>query len=284
MASPDVLTAALWWVLLAPLCTLVHELGHAVFALRYTDGPVLVQVGPSAGAWHRKLGRLELSVSPYGPGGICRSQPGAVTREQRLRQVLGGPAASLVFALALVPLAAQATGMLWTALTVGISINALQCVGNLVPRHCRLPMLRGLPNDGLQALSLLRRQPIPAAPLDVRERERETPARKPGAYSSRPTVAIVSFCAVALGLLALAHRIPLRGGVLVFLAIVVIAFVADRLAATLVRGYNRALGPAAGANPTVAPAGAIVTSKICPSCGAEVQVRAKLCYCDHAFE
>src|SRR4051812_27100731 len=78
--------------------TLVHELGHAVPALRAVGGHVVVRAGGDPAVTLR-LGRLVVALGPLvAAGGDCLHKPPASARDAA-RIVAGGPLASLLGAL-----------------------------------------------------------------------------------------------------------------------------------------------------------------------------------------
>lgn len=271
------ITLVAWLVTLIAvgrLSLLLHELAHAAVALGQTSGPVLVQVGRAQGAVRIPIGRLGVSVSLTGSGGICtfrRDRP--LSRRAQLKRVLAGPAVNLALALIAGALALRTHGLTRTVcLSAGLT-NALMTVTNLVPRHARGSVNAGRPNDGMQAWCLLRGKPIPAP--KPKSPPRATPARG----RAQPMGAGI---AMGLGIgvvvcLAIAHWIPVSEALFTLAVIILVASVVERAAR---EGRRKAVKPAAPSrSSTTRPA----AMKKCPSCGAQVQSRAKLCYCDHRF-
>jgi hypothetical protein len=140
------------WVL-GPLCTLAHEFGHAVVALRSADGPVRISVGGRRWAARLRIGRIRISFSPCGLGGLCSYRGPELTRREHLRRTLAGPAANLILAVALLPPLLSSDGVLHVALLTAVAVNAAMALGNLVPLPGRLAPV----SDGRQMWSLLRR-------------------------------------------------------------------------------------------------------------------------------
>jgi hypothetical protein len=110
---------------LLPILTLLHELGHAVVALRVSEGPVHVQVGRPPAQLRFRIGRLQVSFSPLPArgmpfAGLCLFQRTSRSVVRELVLLLAGPAMS---ALAAVALAAAAvislrSAPLWLTLTL----------------------------------------------------------------------------------------------------------------------------------------------------------------------
>ncbi len=163
MASPDLFVIAAFFGL--PLVTLAHEFGHAGVAMSFTSGPVEVYVGRTDCALRFRAGRLRMSLSPIGAGGLCRSSGRGVSREQALVRVLAGPGVNVALALIAWLVGGAATGSLRAVLFTLAAISALQFL-NLVPRWGVWgPLRNGVPSDGLQALCLIRRRPLPPPPV-----------------------------------------------------------------------------------------------------------------------
>ena len=83
---------------------LAHELGHALMALRLTDGPVNVLVGRQPGLVRFRVGRLgfSLHLEPArgtGWAGLCHYKPTGRPGDA-LVIIAAGPIASLVWAIA----------------------------------------------------------------------------------------------------------------------------------------------------------------------------------------
>jgi uncharacterized membrane protein YfcA len=149
------------WVLV-----LAHELGHALPMLRFTTGPVLVQVGEPSKSRQVRLRRLTYSLAPIAPGGFAQGPRGRIPRKQALAIIAGGPAMDLLVAVAGWYLVGRTSGELHeVALGVAI-LSTLTALGNLTPRWAHSVTLKAMrPSDGLRIKCLLKReQPVrPAA-------------------------------------------------------------------------------------------------------------------------
>jgi hypothetical protein len=145
-------------VVLGPLCTLAHELGHALVALRCADGPVRIRIGGARWATRLRLGRLRISFSPCGLGGRCSYRAPQQSRRQHIRGALAGPSVNLVVALALVPGLIGSSGVGHIALLTAVAINVAMAAGNVLPMRGRSSVAGDrAASDGLQVWSLLRR-------------------------------------------------------------------------------------------------------------------------------
>ncbi|MEL6925243.1 MAG: hypothetical protein AAFO94_14445, partial [Bacteroidota bacterium] len=93
-------------ILIRPITTTIHELGHALPALWSTDGPVTVYVGSYGNIENStsfQLGRLQyifkMNLFDWNIG-MCRHDAKTSLRDELLI-ILGGPVASLIFGLLL---------------------------------------------------------------------------------------------------------------------------------------------------------------------------------------
>jgi hypothetical protein len=294
-----------------PLMTLAHELGHAAAALHYTKGRVGIRVGSAQGVMKIHLGRLLIGFSIFGSGGFCR--PGErVSRGKRLIIVLAGPAMSAIVAAVLYAAGAGATGNARAALWTIAFISGLYAVLNMIPRRAAWnPITKGIPSDGLQAWCLIRDKPIPPADPTKRQKGMRD------SLNGREVVTVILMNIVGLGV-GIGLAAGKLGGVgTAFYAAMLLQLALSgsgrRAPATGAQkphpaGNPRTGGPGAArrtgnqtsavrvpANqlaiplngalrrtaPTATPA--VLTTKTCPQCGAEVQRRASLCYCLHQF-
>jgi hypothetical protein len=261
MASPDLFVIAAFLGL--PLITLAHELGHAGASMSFTNGPVEVYVGRADCALGFRAGRLRISFSPIGGGGLCRSSRRGMSREQMLVRVLAGPGVNAGLALVAWLVGNAVTGSLRAVLFTLAAISTLQIL-NLIPRWGVWgPLRKGVPSDGLQALCLMRRRPLPPPPTTVTAHGLKDPV----GWSQ----AIGMMVALAVGALLAAREVPVD-------AVYIFAGLA----------LQQVLDAPA---PRVKPAGHVPSAsvvdehmKICPSCGAEIRQAARLCYCDHSFD
>jgi hypothetical protein len=108
------------------------------------------------------IGRLLVWFCPIGAGGFVRLQRPVASRRQAVVSVLAGPAASAAVASVAWLAGNHASGNLRPMLFALAGLSALQLV-NLVPRWSVSGGLRQ-PSDGLQALCLIRTQPLPPPP------------------------------------------------------------------------------------------------------------------------
>jgi hypothetical protein len=140
--------------LLAPLVSLVHELGHAVVAVRLTGRPARVQIGDDESALHVVVGRIDVWVNPRGGQPFCVFQTAGASPRDHALISLAGPAAS---ALCVALLAAAAVSLHdGPALVLGLAVLgaaiALNGMLTAVPHSDELG-----PNDGASALEMIRR-------------------------------------------------------------------------------------------------------------------------------
>ena len=261
MAIPDLFVIAAFLGL--PLVTLAHELGHAGASMSFTNGPVEVYVGRTDCALRFRAGRLRMSLSPIGGGGLCRSSRRGMSREQALVRVLAGPGVNVALALVAWFVGNTVTGSLRAVLFTLAAISALQIL-NLIPRWGVWgPLRKGVPSDGLQALCLIRRRPLPPPPATATAHGLKDPV----GWSQ----AIGMVAALAVGALLAARAIPVDA-----------AYIVAGLALQQVLDARAPRLKPAGHGPTASVDDEPM--KICPNCGAEIRRAARLCYCYHSFD
>ena len=261
MASPDLFVIAAFFGL--PLVTLAHELGHAGASMSFTNGPVEVYVGRTDCALRFRAGRLRLSLSPIGSGGLCRSSRRGMSREQVLVRVLAGPGVNVALALTAWFLGNAATGSVRGVLFTLAAISALQIL-NLIPRWGVWgPLRKGVPSDGLQALCLIRGRPLPPPPAKATGHGLRDPVGR------SQTIGVVA--GLAVGALLAARAIPVAA-----------IYVYGGLAAQQLLNA-RAPKPKAAVQ-TATPSVGDEPMKTCPNCGAQIRRAARLCYCYHTFD
>ncbi len=263
MASPDLFVIAAFFGL--PLVTLAHELGHAVASMSFTNGPVEVYVGRTDCALRFRAGRLRMSLSPIGGGGLCRSSRRGMSREQVLVRVLAGPGVNLALVLVAWFVGNSVTGSVRAVLFTLAAISALQIL-NLIPRWGVWgPLRKGIPSDGLQALCLIRRRPLPPPPTTATATAHGL--KDPVGWSQ----AIGMVAALAVGALLAARAIPVDA-VYVFAGLALQQVLDARAPRLKPSGHGATLS--VGDEPM----------KICPNCGAKIRRAAQLCYCYHSFD
>lgn len=134
------------------------------------------------------------------------------------------------------------------------------------------PITRGLPSDGMQALRLLRKRPLPP-PMSAR------PCQPTGLRAPLSGYQIVMTLArVPLWILVSANHLN-RVALCAWLPLV--------LQGTLGGGSLRSNSPAKTATPASSPRAVTrlrAPMKTCPKCGAEVRAAARLCFCYYSFE
>ena len=127
LSPGDVILGMGFLCLWAPVCVLIHELGHAVFALADTDGLVIVCMG-TGGGLRLSAGRILFDVG-LSADGVCVSGPG--TFAGRLLGTLAGPCTSLA-AAGLLYVLMQGYPSLALFLGAGAVMNALGFVTSIV--------------------------------------------------------------------------------------------------------------------------------------------------------
>lgn len=140
------------WFLFLPVSIVVHELGHALVALACTESLVEMRAGPGPGVIRGRVGRLAYSIDPR--WGRKTDNPGMtamladVTPSERIAYSLGGPAANVLLAVFLTPLASSFSGPPRHFVVGGIQVSVCLAIVNLVSRDPS--------SDGRMALAAIR--------------------------------------------------------------------------------------------------------------------------------
>ncbi len=156
------------WLIVSPLLTLLHELGHAVAALLLSTGPMTISLGDCLGRPEQahvrfRMGWLTVQAKlPTGVAGFYTLENWSTVGHQRLVAIiLAGPLTSLLLTIVL-------GGGAWvvrdgpafsSAVLFWSAVGAASLFGfTIVPWHYPSfwgPYV-GRPSDGQQALELLR--------------------------------------------------------------------------------------------------------------------------------
>ena len=143
--------------------TFMHELGHALPILLFTQENVIIELGkqPPQRSW--VLGRLRLNVQLPSYAGLYRYDKEEVSRDVILLSLAGGPVTSLlltaVFGVAAALLRSRSEPSLWQTFFIILAADALLLfVLTAVP--LKYPawygLLAGWPSDGYQIREMLR--------------------------------------------------------------------------------------------------------------------------------
>lgn len=164
----------LGWLFVVVCCrfitTTIHELGHAIPSLRYTDGQVKMHVGSYGDekSKHLRFGRLTayFKLNPLRLNiGLCQSEKAAATIGQAIRIVLGGPIASLLLGLIiLVPLSLIRMPYELVMILMALMLSAVwDFFVNMVPMEQSIQLQNGkyTYNDGQQLLYYLQLRKYP---------------------------------------------------------------------------------------------------------------------------
>jgi hypothetical protein len=146
------------WLVLAPLCTCLHEIGHAGLALLLTDQQIRFQLGSKGKKLKLDLGRLTITLffEPMAIYGLYQLEDKTrLTFKQDLWITLGGPLMSLLLTILFASLAwTSGWATLWTILFI---INLIAFLNTAFP--WTYPnwqgIQAGIPSDGRQILKLL---------------------------------------------------------------------------------------------------------------------------------
>lgn len=174
-----ILIVFLWFgvvLLMRLLTTFLHESGHALPALLFTQGPVSVFVGSYGdqdGSWTFNLGRLTYYFRARFFDwnlGLCRHRAESLTFGQSVMILLGGPLASVIVAtIAFFLLWRTENEMVFVVVSAFLLSAVWDLIINLLPRSGSMSLHEGgaLSSDGAQLLQLIARRRLPAAYLAI---------------------------------------------------------------------------------------------------------------------
>ncbi|MFK7806440.1 MAG: M50 family metallopeptidase [Saprospiraceae bacterium] len=161
-----------------PITTLIHELGHALPALLFTQKPVIIHVGSygnTSNSTTTKLGRLiiyfRFKITDLQMG-LCRHS-GNVSIWKSFIILLGGPIFSLLIAVVCVFIIQNFKDQQYLAFAIGIFLvsGLLDFFVNIIPDTDRMTMETGssIRNDGAQLVQLYKSARHPKAYFDAME-------------------------------------------------------------------------------------------------------------------
>jgi hypothetical protein len=158
--------AGIWaWLLtavvMAPLVTALHELGHAIVARRLVAGEVAVVVGDERQPGIRfEAGGICFFVSPFvnpfGRAGYCRYAAALASARDTAAIALAGPTATLAGLAAALLLLGPVHGSVRDLVWMAVLLQGVATVLCLVPMTLTARDGRRERNDGMIALEALR--------------------------------------------------------------------------------------------------------------------------------
>jgi hypothetical protein len=148
------------WLVVIPICTFLHELGHAVMALLLTSHKVTIQLGKQGIKWRIPLRRLTI-IWCLGFGavwGVCHFEgQGEIQPNRNIWILLGGPITSLLFTIFFSSLDVLADGAVLfldifsTATLIAFLITAIPWY---YPKW--MGVMGGMSSDGLEVWRLIK--------------------------------------------------------------------------------------------------------------------------------
>ena len=149
------------WLMVIPICTLLHELGHAMMALFLTSHKVTIQLGKQGIKWRVHLGRLTI-LWYLGFGavwGVYQLEgQGEILPNRNVWILLGGPTTSLLFTIFLNSLDVLSDGAV-PFLDIFATGNLITFLITALPWHYPkwMGVMGGMPSDGLEVWRLIKR-------------------------------------------------------------------------------------------------------------------------------
>lgn len=151
-----------FYMLLMPILTLLHELGHGIFALFFTDGNIEIQIGNGKLDINKKIGRLFLKYKGYkSPLHVTFGIAGFEVPKENYKIIailLGGPLVSLIIFIVSLILVVflsdlkSITKILLNSITI---FSLVQFLITILPiKYSTLPY-KGMKSDGYTILNLI---------------------------------------------------------------------------------------------------------------------------------
>lgn len=153
------LSLLLFFMIVGPACTLLHEIGHGVGAIATSKSNVHIYLGKinKNNKENIKLGRLHFHIQ-WSFAGFAHWGKG-LDKRQRAVALAGGPIMSLLLALLFGLLASFVSQSVWHQLVTWTAIyNLIQFLITVIPMTYPRWMgaYQGMSSDGLKLLRLLR--------------------------------------------------------------------------------------------------------------------------------
>jgi hypothetical protein len=158
------------WAVTNPLLIVVHELGHAVVALKLTEQRVLVQSGPEDSLLRFALGRIDFRIDPRHGRAYCEVNPSGLTPPQWLAMCAAGPTAAFAAGIGAAALSARTadSSLLHWELLFAALLATMDFLVNLIP--LAPTDTRPLASDGWHIKAMLKLRGTPAWRQPMRER------------------------------------------------------------------------------------------------------------------
>jgi hypothetical protein len=151
--------ALLGWLVVAPINTLLHELGHAIVVLFLTNHGVTIQFGNRGSMCRTQIGRLKviLYLEPGVVWGVCRLEDNEkIPLNRYIWIIMGGPVTSLLLTILFGSLALlsnwNAPGWILFA-AYNLIVVLLTVLPLTYPKWTGV--MAGMPSDMLQAWRLI---------------------------------------------------------------------------------------------------------------------------------
>jgi hypothetical protein len=153
----------LLYILLMPILTFLHELGHAIAAILYTNDEVLIQIGKGTLDYNIKIGRLYIKFAGY--KSLIQVAYGQViwknesTKFRKIIIIVAGPTFSfLVFLLSTIILCKFSYSLNYTYRIILRSISfysLMQFLITAIPLKYKFYPYKYMTSDGYKILELL---------------------------------------------------------------------------------------------------------------------------------
>lgn len=158
----DSIIYALVFIIFMPILVIIHEMGHAIPALIFTNGEVIINIGNSDCKKQMKINRLVINVNSY--KSLIDVTYGYIYWEpidRKLKSIMiiaGGPVSSLFISLLLF-LYLNNTNLLYLPMIIFNAMfmfSFVQFMLTILPIKYKIRPYNGLTSDGYKILQLLK--------------------------------------------------------------------------------------------------------------------------------
>jgi hypothetical protein len=149
--------------LIGPILTFLHELGHAIFALTFTNGQVEIRIGSFENKHISfKIGRLEVYLNKFSPFvGFVHWSGIPQEKYKRILIHLGGPIASVLVVLLFTILASKSENTYLKIFLLSFIYGSFsQLLGTIIPMTYKHGAYKGETSDGYKVIRVLKEKRI----------------------------------------------------------------------------------------------------------------------------
>jgi len=152
---PWVISAWVFMILLRPFATFIHEIGHVIPAVLFTNNEVYIRVGQSNKSWQGRFGKLIWEISFFNSReGFTGYDKGSLGKHKLIVVILGGIISSftMAFITGMQIFGNQLPIILEVVLVSWFCANCLVFIRSILPMRLKPTKAfpDGPPSDGLE--------------------------------------------------------------------------------------------------------------------------------------